>query len=85
LSNPLRNQSAGEGFDFLEANDATGYPMLQGIVRIDPIHSRAISTEIAERLRMSLAKEQSEVPSSLKHQLDRLRELDGDAPSIVPS
>jgi hypothetical protein len=57
-------------------------PMLTGI---DPIHSRAISTEIAERLRMMLAKEQSEIPSSLKSQLDRLRELDRDAPSIVPS
>jgi hypothetical protein len=59
--------------------------MLNGIVRIDPIHSRAISTEIAERLRTILAKEQSEVPSYLKSQLDRLRELDGDAPSIISS
>jgi hypothetical protein len=55
--------------------------MLHSIVRIDPIHSRAITTEIAERLRISLAKEQSKVPSSLKSQLDRLRELDGDAPN----
>jgi len=55
------------------------------IVRIDKIHNRAICTEIAERLRIVLAKEQSEVPISLKSQIDRLPKLDEDSPSIVPS
>jgi hypothetical protein len=55
------------------------------IVRIDPTHSRAISAKIAERLRVILAKEKPEVPSSIKSQIDRLRELDEDSPSIVPS
>jgi hypothetical protein len=58
--------------------------MQNRIVRIDRIHSRAICTEIAERLRIVLAKEQSEVPISLKSQIDRLPELDVDSPSIVP-
>jgi hypothetical protein len=55
------------------------------IVRIDRTHSRAICSEIAERLRIILAKEQPEVPSFLKSKLDRLPELDEDSPSIVPS
>jgi len=59
--------------------------MQNRIVRIDKIHSRAICTEIAERLRFVLAKEQSEVSSSLKSQIDRLPQLDVDSPSIVPS
>jgi hypothetical protein len=59
--------------------------MQNRIVRIDQIHSRAICTEVAERLRIILANEQSEVPSSLKNQIDRLHELDEDSPSIVPS
>ena len=58
--------------------------MQNRIVRIDRIHSRAICTEIAERLRIVLAKEQSEVPISLKSQIDRLPELDEASPSIVP-
>jgi hypothetical protein len=54
-------------------------------VRIDSIHSRAISTEIAERLHVALAQEPAEVPSSLKRQIGRLSELDEESPSIVPS
>jgi hypothetical protein len=65
--------------------DMTDLNMQNRIVRIDKIHSRAISTEIAERLRIVLAMEQSEVPSSLKSQIDRLPQLDQDSPSIVPS
>ena len=59
--------------------------MQNRIMRLDQIHSRAICNEIAERLRIILAKEQSEVPSSMKSQIDRLPELDEDSPSIVPS
>jgi hypothetical protein len=59
--------------------------MQNRIVRIDRIHSRAISAEIADRLRIVLAKEQSEIPSSLRSQIDRLPELDEASPSIVPS
>ena len=50
----------------------------------DAIHSRAISTEIAERLRLILASERSELPNSLKNLVCRLPELDEDSPSIVP-
>ena len=59
--------------------------MQNRIVRIDKIHNRAISTEVAERLRIILAMEQSEVPSGLKSQIDRLREMEEQSPSIVPS
>ena len=52
------------------------FDMQNRIVRIDQIHSRAICTEVAERLRIILAMEQSEVPSGLKSQIDRLREME---------
>ena len=58
------------------------FDMQNRIVRIDQIHSRAIYTEVAERLRIMLAMEPSEVPSGLKSQIDRLREME--SPSIVP-
>jgi len=55
-------------------------------VRIDRIHSGAICTEIGERLRMSLSKEQFDIiPDSLKNKLDQLRKLEEESPSIVPS
>jgi hypothetical protein len=55
-------------------------------VRIDRIHSGAICTEIGERLRMSLSKEQFDIiPDNLKNQLDQLRKLEEESPSIVPS
>ena len=58
--------------------------MQNRIVRIDQIHSRTIWIEVAERLRIMLAMEQSEVPSGLKSQIDRLREMEEQSPSIVP-
>jgi hypothetical protein len=64
--------------------DMTEFDMQNRIVRIDQIHSRAICTEAAERLRIILAMEQSEVPSGLKSQIDRLREMEEQSPSIVP-
>jgi hypothetical protein len=53
-------------------------------IDIDPKHSRAIMQEIGERLRMFL-KEQSELPGSLSAQIDRLRELEEQSPSIIPN
>jgi hypothetical protein len=52
---------------------------------IDSVHSRAISDEIAERLRASLSNDPSPPPAFLRHQLDRLREMEDQSPSIVPS
>jgi hypothetical protein len=60
------------------------FDMQNRIVRIDQIHSRAICTEVAERLRIILAMERSEVPSGLESQIDRLREIEEQSPSIVP-
>jgi hypothetical protein len=45
-------------------------------VEIDHSHSRAILQEIGERLRTSL-KEDPELPASLRLQIDRLRQLEG--------
>jgi hypothetical protein len=54
-------------------------------VPIDQIHSRAICSEIADRLRISLSQDPSPLPTFLKLRLDQLRERDEDSPSIVPS
>jgi hypothetical protein len=53
--------------------------------RIDSVHSRAISDEIAERLRASLPNAPSPLPASLGRRLGRLREREQRSPSIVPS
>ena len=52
-------------------------------IDINSKHSRAIVQEIGERLRAFL-KEEPELPGSLKTQIDRLRELEEQSPSIVP-
>ena len=53
-------------------------------IDIDPKYSRAIVQEIGERLR-ALLKEEPELPGSLGAQIDRLRELEEQSPSIIPS
>ena len=53
-------------------------------IDIDPTHSRAIVEEIGERLHAFL-KEEPEVPGSLRTQIDRLRELEEQSPSITPA
>jgi hypothetical protein len=53
-------------------------------VDIDHTHSRAIVQEIGERLR-AFVKEQPELPGSLRTQIDRLRELEEQSPSIIPN
>jgi len=52
-------------------------------IDIDHVHSQAIVREIGERLRASL-KLEPELPASLKMQIDRLRELEEQSPSIIP-
>ena len=51
-------------------------------IDIDSKHSRAIVQEIGERLRAFL-KEESDPPGSLRTQIDRLRELEEQSPSII--
>ena len=53
-------------------------------IDIDSKHSRAIVQEIGETLRAVL-KEEPECPGSLRTQIDRLRELEEQSPSIVPA
>jgi len=55
-------------------------------IEIDRIHSRAITDEIGERLRVAHSLESPELPRRIQKQLDQLRKLDRqESPSIVPS
>jgi len=53
-------------------------------LRIDPVYTRAIAREVAERLRLFLAQDQPKPGPSLQRLIDRLPELDEDSPSIAP-
>jgi hypothetical protein len=59
--------------------------VMRNRIDINPKHSRAIVQEIGERLRAVLKKEEPECPGSLRTQIDRLRELEEQSPSIVPA
>jgi hypothetical protein len=58
--------------------------LMRNRIDIDPKHSRAIVQEIGERLRAFL-KEEPELPGTLRAQINRLHELEGQSPSIIPS
>jgi hypothetical protein len=51
---------------------------------MDHNHSRAIMKVIGQQLRASLTPE-PERPESLRGQIERLRELEGRSPAIVPA
>jgi hypothetical protein len=53
-------------------------------IDIDSKHSRAIVQEIGERLRAFL-QEEPEPPENLRTQIDRLRELEEQSPSVIPA
>jgi len=53
-------------------------------IDIDSKHSRAIVQRIGERL-AAFIKEETELPASLRTQVDRLRELEEQSPLIIPS
>ena len=56
---------------------------MRNSVNIDHRHSRAICDEIGERLQSHLRIE-PELPASMRKQVHRLQELEGESPSIVP-
>ena len=58
--------------------------VMRNRIDMDPKHSRAIVQEIGERLRAFL-KEEPELPGSLRRQIDRLRDLEEQSPSIIPT
>jgi hypothetical protein len=58
-------------------------PAMRNFIDIDHVHSRAIAQEIGERLGTSL-KPEPVLPASLKIQIDWLRKLEEQSPSIVP-
>ena len=53
-----------------------GESVMRNPIKIDYSHSRAITQEIGERLQTSL-KEDQELPASLRLQIDRLRQIEG--------
>jgi hypothetical protein len=73
----------------VDANTGAFFPergfVMHNRINIDPKHSRAIAQEIGERLRAILKEEEPECPGSLRTQIDRLRELDEQSPSIIPA
>ena len=54
-------------------------------LQLDSEHCQAICEEVGERLRVLLDREAGELPPRLRSLLDRLAELDHEAPSIVPT
>ncbi len=53
-------------------------------IDLDHKHSRAIVREIGERL-ATLLKPEPELPPSVRTQINRLRQLENQAPSIIPA
>ena len=52
---------------------------------LEPDHCRAICEEIGERLQHSLARDTSPLPTRLRKMVDRIAELEGNAPpSLIP-
>jgi hypothetical protein len=56
--------------------------VMQNRIDIDHTHSRAIAQEIGERLRAYLRGE-PELPATLRMQINRLRELEGQSPLTI--
>jgi len=54
-------------------------------LQLDSEHCQAICEEVAERLRLVLDRETSDLPPRLQLLLGRFAELDREAPSIVPA
>ncbi len=54
------------------------------IEALEPKHCRAICGVIGKELRHSLTRGASPVPMRLRKLLERLAELEGDAPPIIP-
>jgi hypothetical protein len=79
----LASERAAGGVD---ANAGAFLPergcVMRNRIDIDSKHSRAIVQEIGERLRAFL-QEEPELPGSLRAQINRLRELEEQSPSII--
>ena len=72
----------------MDANPGAFLPergfVMRNRIDIDSKHSRAIVQEIGERLRAFL-QEEPDPPETLRRQIDRLRELEEQSPSIIPA
>ena len=82
------NESSAGELRGVDANAGAFLPergfVMRNRIDIDSKHSRAIVQEIGERLRAFL-QEEPEPPESLRTQIDRLRELEEQSPSIIPA
>ena len=80
--------ASGRAAGGVDANAGAFLPergfVMRNRIDMDPKHSRAIVQEIGERLRAFL-KEEPELPGSLRTQIDRLRDLEEQSPSIIPT
>ena len=80
--------ASGRAAGGVDANAGAFLPergfVMRNRIDIDPKHSRAIVQEIGERLRAFL-QEEPEPPERLIAQINRLRELEEQSPSIIPS
>jgi hypothetical protein len=82
----MDSQRCGRGRDLevgLGGVHRIGGSVMRNPINIDHRHSRAISQEIGEQLHACLRVE-PELPAIMRMQVDRLRELEGESPSIVP-
>jgi len=80
--------ASGRAAGGVDANAGAFLPergfVMRNRIDMDPKHSRAIVQEIGERLRAFL-KEEPELPGNLRTQIDRLRDLEEQSPSIIPT
>jgi hypothetical protein len=80
--------ASGRAAGGVDANAGAFLPergfVMRNRIDMDPKHGRAIVQEIGERLRAFL-KEEPELPGSLRTQIDRLRDLEEQSPSIIPT
>ena len=76
----------GRGAGGVDANPGAFLPergfVMHNRIDIDSKHSRAIVQEIGERLR-ALLQEEPDPPENLRTQINRLRELEEQSPSII--
>ena len=82
-SRARKRENCGRGAPMLALYTRTRL-LMRNRIDIDPKHSRAIVQQIGERL-AAFMKEEPELPASLRAQIDRLRELEEQSPSIIPS
>jgi hypothetical protein len=81
---PTENKWLSREFYVGQHVNVMDFDMQSRSLRIDRVHTRAITREVAERLRLILPQDQPEPGSSLQRLISRLPELDDDFPPTAP-